>query len=84
MTFPESDEKKFSYVAVIALAALLLDIRSRTGHRPHVYFHWSEGNPALNYLRYLLFGHGEVAPVTREILRRHVPDPALRPHVHAG
>jgi hypothetical protein len=67
-----------------ALAALLLDIRDRTGHRPHVYFRWSEGNPALNYLRYLLFGHGEVAPVTREILRRQVPDRARRPHVHAG
>jgi hypothetical protein len=67
-----------------ALAALLLEIRDRTGHRPHIYFHWSEGNPALNYLRYLLFGHGEVAPVTREILRRHAPDPARRPHVHAG
>jgi hypothetical protein len=67
-----------------ALAALLLYIRDRTGHRPHVYFRWSEGNPALNYLRYLLFGHGEVAPVTREILRRQVPDRAHRPHVHAG
>jgi len=67
-----------------ALAALLLAIRDRTGHRPHIYFHWSEGNPALNYLRYLLFGHGEVAPVTREILRRHAPDRARRPHVHAG
>ena len=67
-----------------ALAALLLDIRDRTGHRPHVYFRWSEGNPALNYLRYLLFGHGEVAPVTREIPRRHAPDRTRRPHVHAG
>jgi hypothetical protein len=67
-----------------ALAALLLYVRDRTGHRPHVYFRWSEGNPALNYLRYLLFGHGEVAPVTREILRRQVPEPARRPHVHAG
>jgi len=67
-----------------ALAALLLHIRDRTGHRPHIYFRWSEGNPALNYLRYLLFGHGEVAPVTREILRRHVPDRDRRPHVHAG
>ena len=67
-----------------ALAALLLHIRDRTGHRPHIYFRWSEGNPALNYLRYLLFGHGEVAPVTREILRRHVADRDQRPHVHAG
>ncbi|MBM2616307.1 hypothetical protein JIG36_12145 [Actinoplanes sp. LDG1-06] len=67
-----------------ALAALLLNIRDRTGHRPHIYFRWSEGNPALNYLRYLLSGQGELAPVTREILRRHEPDPGARPHVHAG
>lgn len=67
-----------------ALAGLLLEIRDRTGHRPHIYFRWSEGDPALNFMRYLLFGHGEVARMTREILRRHVPDPARRPHVHAG
>ena len=67
-----------------SLAALLLHIRDRTGRRPHVYFAWSEGNPAINFLRYLLFGHGEVAAVTREMLRRHASDPAHRPHVHAG
>lgn len=67
-----------------ALAALLLHIGERTHRRPHIYFRWSEGNPALNVLRYLLFGHGEVAPVTREILRRQVPDRDHRPHVHAG
>jgi hypothetical protein len=66
------------------LAALLLHIRDRTGHRPHVYFEWSEGNPAHNFLRYLLFGQGEVGPVTREILRRQEPDRSRRPHVHAG
>jgi hypothetical protein len=67
-----------------ALASLLLDIRDRTGVRPHIYFEWTEGSPALHLLRFLLFGVGEVAPVTREVLRRAEPDIARRPHIHAG
>jgi hypothetical protein len=66
------------------LASLLLDIRDRTGVRPHIYFEWTEGNPVVNLLRFLLFGSGEVAPVTREVLRRAEPDRANRPHIHAG
>jgi len=67
-----------------ALAAILLSIRDETGVRPHIYFEWSEGNPVSNFLRFLLFGVGEVAPVTREVLRRAEPDPKQRPHLHAG
>ena len=67
-----------------ALAALLLDIGTHTGPRPHIYFEWTEGNPATNFLRFLIFGQGEVAPVTREMLRRQEPDRRRRPHVHVG
>jgi hypothetical protein len=67
-----------------ALAALLLEIRDRTGVRPHLYVEWSEGGPVANFLRFLLLGAGEVAPVTREVLRRAEPDRARRPHLHAG
>ncbi|MET8142619.1 amino acid transporter [Sphaerisporangium sp. NPDC005288] len=66
------------------IAAVLLHIRDETDKLPHVYFHWSEGNPIAALLRYLVFGGGDVAPLTREVLRQAEPDDTRRPPVHVG
>ena len=67
-----------------SIAAVLLKIRDTTEVKPDAYFEWSEGNPVANLLRFLLIGVGEVAPVTREVLRRAEPDIERRPNVHVG
>jgi hypothetical protein len=67
-----------------SIAAVLLEIRNRTGKQPHIYFGWVEGNPLKYLARFILFGEGDVAPVTHEILRRAERDPKRRPAIHVG
>jgi hypothetical protein len=67
-----------------AIAACLLTIRDMTNKQPHIYFGWVEGNPLKYLARFILFGEGDVAPVTREILRRAEPNPKRRPAIHVG
>ena len=67
-----------------AIAALLLRIRDETGVIPHVYFAWTEGNPLVYIFNYIVFGQGDVPPVTHEVLREAEPNPARRPRCHVG
>jgi hypothetical protein len=66
------------------IAALLLFIRDQTQQIPHAYFGWTEGNPIAYLLKFLAFGEGDTAPVTREVLRQAEPDPKKRPRIHVG
>ncbi|MDX2255715.1 MAG: amino acid transporter [Pseudanabaenaceae cyanobacterium bins.39] len=66
------------------IAAILLNIRDRTNKIPHAYFGWVEGNPIKYLIRFILFGEGDIAVVTREVLRNAEKNPQQRPIIHVG
>lgn len=67
-----------------AIAALLIYLRDTTAKRPHIYFGWSEKHPMWLMLMFLLFGEGDIANMTREVIRQHEPEIDRRPMVHVG
>lgn len=67
-----------------AIAALLIHISKVTGRLAHAYFGWTEGNPVAYVFRFLFLGEGDVAPITREVLRKKIPVPEKRPLVHVA
>ncbi|MBS1725136.1 MAG: amino acid transporter [Armatimonadetes bacterium] len=67
-----------------SLAALLLHLGRLSGKRAHAYFNWGERGPGAYLMKFLFSGEGDIAPLTREILRRVESDPNLRPVIHAA
>ena len=67
-----------------AIAALLIQLKQTAKCIPHVYFHWTDVDPVVNLARFIFLGEGDTAPLTHEILRRAIKDPAQRPVVHVS
>lgn len=85
-------EYRFGHAVLVAegttvantIAAIAVHLRDTVGTQTQVYFQWTEATPVTNILRYLIFGEGAIASVTREVLREVEPDVNNRPIVHVA
>ncbi len=73
-----------SPVVANSIAGMLVYLEKRTGNVPHVYFRWTKVSPVTNIFRFLFLGEGDTAPLTQEVLRRAIRNPAHRPVVHVS
>ena len=79
---PPLDEAEFkTFNLAVALEG---KVRSHFAEKGAPSFTDAEGNPVTYLLRYLAFGEGDTAPVTREVLRQAEPNVHRRPRVHVG
>lgn len=70
--------------APVAIASILLHIRNETKKIPHVYMGWTDAHPLSYAWKFILFGEGETAPLTRELIRTSEPNESLRPYIHVA
>ena len=49
-------------VSLVSRVIRAYELRDEFGLIPHVYFDWTEGSPLTHFLRFILWGSGEVAP----------------------
>ena len=67
-----------------AIAAVLVYLSDTTGKTPHCQFGWTEGNPIVHVIRYIIFREGDTALVSHEILIEAAPALQRRPVIHVG
>jgi hypothetical protein len=70
--------------APVAIASILLHIGKETKKVPHVYMGWTDAHPLSYAWKFILFGEGETAPLTRELIRTGEPNDNMRPYIHVA
>ncbi len=71
-------------IVLLTLLGALPMYRIVAGRSPHCYSGWTEGNPIVYLIRFILFGEGDTALVTLEVLREAKPEASRRPLIHVG